>query len=157
MKQNAYSWKTLVVCLIIVFGIGLGGGLLANGETDGSWYESVKPSITPPGWVFPIVWNILFVLIAISLWVAWTNAKPKQRTTLALWFGTNLLLNALWSFLYFGMHRPDFALMDLVLLWITITGMMFVSGKIDKRARWLLVPYLVWVSFAGVLNYLSIV
>ena len=151
-----YSWKTLVVCLIIVFGVGFSGSLLANGETSSSWYESVKPSITPPGWVFPIVWNILFALIALSLWVAWTKATPKQRTTLTLWFGANLVLNALWSLFYFGMHRPDIAFIDLLLLWITIVGMIYASGKIDKRAGWLLVPYLVWVSFAGVLNYLTL-
>ena len=154
MKIRKIHWKVLIASLIIVYLVAFIGGIFTSPNTDTEWYESVRPSITPPSWVFPVVWNILFFLIAISLYFAWVGGK-KVRGKIALVFGINFALNILWSVLYFGMRRPDIAFYELILLWISIISMIYVSGKVSKKAGWLLVPYLLWVSFAGVLNYLS--
>jgi tryptophan-rich sensory protein len=118
------------------------------------WYESVKPSITPPNIVFPIVWTTLFILIAISMYLAISNSNKKTRNKIIILFAINLILNVLWSLLFFTMHNPIIAFIDLVLLWLSIIAIMVVSWKISKKASWLLLPYLLWVTFAGILNYL---
>ena len=143
-------WKLFIACLIIVFVVaGIGS---AYTQID-SWYESVKPSITPPNWVFPVVWNILFFLIAISFYISWTNEK-KSKIGLIFAFGINLSLNVLWSFLFFSMQNPTLAFYELIILWISIASMLFVTYKIKKIASYLLLPYFFWASFAAVLNYL---
>ena len=119
------------------------------------WYQSIKPSFTPPNYVFPIVWNILFFLIAISLYLAWTSAKKKEmKRKIAAVFGMNLLLNFLWSFLFFAKQNPVGAFFDLIALLITIVAMIYTTYKVNKTSAYLLVPYLLWVSFAGFLNWI---
>lgn len=156
-KKNYSSWIVLACSLVIVFGLGLLGSLFTSTELeDESWYASVRPSITPPSYVFPIVWNVLFALIALALWISWMNGSKRDKRVIIGWYGANLFLNVLWSMLYFGMHRPGLAFIDLVILWGTIIGMMITTYRITPKATLLLAPYLLWVSFAGVLNYLSI-
>jgi len=150
------NWKVLIVCIVIVYLIAFLGSIFTTSEVNTAWYDSIKPSITPPGWIFPIVWNILFFLIAISLYLAWINSKKNQKTKIAIAFGINLILNAFWSYLYFGLKNPAFAFIDLIAIWISITAMICITYKINKASSYLLVPYFLWVSFAGVLNYLSI-
>ena len=148
------KWLIFIICLVVVFAAGVIGSFANSGTTSSEWYEMNKPGITPPGFVFPIVWNILYFLIALSLYFAWTGARKKEKKKVAWVFGINLVLNALWSVLFFGFRKPGWAFVDLVLLWVSIWFMIFISGRIDKKASWLLVPYLLWVSFAGVLNWL---
>jgi len=148
------NWKILILSLVIVYTIAFIGSLFTS--IDNSWYDSVKPSITPPSFVFPIVWNILFFLIALSLYIAWTSSKKKDRKKIIIVFGINLVLNALWSLFYFRMQNPVFAFVDLILIWLTIIAMIFVTYRIKKVSVYLLIPYLLWVSFAGILNWLSI-
>ncbi len=144
----------LVVCLVIVYAVAFVGSLFTSPATSSDWYDSIRPSITPPNWVFPVVWNVLFFLIGLSLYFAWINGE-KARSRIALVFGINFVLNILWSVLYFGMRRLDLAFYEIFVLIISIILMIYVAGKVDKKAGWLLVPYLLWVSFASVLNYLS--
>jgi len=148
------NWRIFFICLIIVYAIAFIGSLFTS--IDNGWYESIKPSLTPPSFVFPIVWNILFLLIAISLYIAWINSKKNDRKKIIIVFGINLILNALWSFLYFKLQNPIFAFIDLVLIWLTIVAMIVVTYKIKKSSAHLLIPYLLWVSFAGILNWMSI-
>lgn len=150
------KYFVLIICIALPFLAGFIGSFFTASQTQTEWYETIKPSITPPSWVFPVVWNILFLLIGLSLYLSWTNAKKKDKWKIGTIFGLNLFLNALWSYLYFGLQNPGFAFVDLIVLWITIIGMIFVAGKVSRKAGWLLVPYLIWVSFAGVLNWLSI-
>ena len=155
--KKGINWKILITCLVIVYLVAFVGSLFTSPVTDSEWYESIKPSITPPSWVFPIVWNILFFLIALSLYFALTNSKTqKLKTKIYFVFSINFLLNITWSVFYFGMKNPLFAFIDLIFLWFSIIAMILVTYKIDKKASYLLIPYLLWVSFAGVLNYLSI-
>jgi len=147
--------KTLVVCIVVVYAVAFIGSLFTTGNTSGEWYESIKPSITPPNWVFPVVWNILFFLIALSLYFSWIHAK-NQKNKIMIVFGINFLLNILWSVLYFTLKNPLYAFIELIFLWLSILTMVLVTYKINKTSSYLLLPYLLWVSFAGVLNYLSI-
>ena len=153
MKLN---YKVLIACLVIVYAIAFIGSLFTSPVTGSQWYLENKPSITPPNYVFPIVWNILFFLIALSLYFAWINSNKEQKKKVAVIFGLNLILNASWSFLFFKLQQPLWAFIDLLLILATIIIMIFMTYPINKKSGWLLVPYLVWVGFAGVLNWLWI-
>lgn len=151
-KKKKINWKVLIISLLIVYGIAYLGSLFT--DTTG-WYESVKPAITPPNYVFPIVWNILFFLIALSLYFAWIFGKQKRK--IALVFAINLFLNVLWSFLFFYLKNPLAAFIELIVLWFSILAMIIVVKKVSKLSAWLLMPYLLWVGFAGILNWLIVV
>lgn len=157
MKKLFKSVLTFIICLIIVYGVAAVGGLFTSNEINSDWYNSVRPIITPPNWVFPIVWNILFFLIGVSLFMAWTKSKNEKTKREVAWvFGVNLILNIIWSILYFGMHNPLWAFIDILLLMISIASMIFISWKVSKISSWLLLPYLIWIYFASVLNFMSI-
>lgn len=153
--MKGINWKILIFSLIIVYLTAFLGSLFTSPSVNSEWYETIRPEITPPNWVFPIVWNILFFLIAISLYIAWTSANKKERKIVALVFGINLFLNFLWSVFYFGLQNPTLAFFELILLWISILVMILCLCRINKTSSYLLIPYLLWVSFAGILNYLS--
>ncbi len=148
--------KTFLSSLLIVFLTAALGSIFTSQRVAGEWYESIKPDITPPNYVFPIVWNILFLMIATSLYFAWINASKEQKKKVAFVFGVNLTLNVLWSVFYFGLMNPLAAFIELIFFWISIVVLIFVVSKISKLSAYLLIPYLLWVSFAGILNYLSI-
>ncbi|MEJ2267977.1 MAG: tryptophan-rich sensory protein [Nanoarchaeota archaeon] len=148
------NYKILIASLIIVYSVALIGSIFTSSNTNTSWYQSIKPSITPPNWVFPVVWNILFFLIALSLYFALIKSNKKQKKKIIIVFGINFFLNILWSVLFFTMKNPLFSFFELILLWFSILLIIFTTWKINKRSSYLLIPYLLWVSFAGVLNYL---
>ncbi|HUS30000.1 MAG TPA: TspO/MBR family protein [Kofleriaceae bacterium] len=119
------------------------------------WYASIeKSSLTPPGYVFPIVWTTLYLLMGIALWRFWeSDASGSAKRAGTLLFGAQLVLNGLWSYLFFGLHRPDLAMLDLALMWAAIAATIVTFGRYRRSAALLLVPYLVWVTFAGYLNF----
>jgi tryptophan-rich sensory protein len=127
---------------------GIGGSVTPSAIQDG-WYGALtKPPLQPPSFLFGIVWPILYVLIAAS-WVIAYRRQPENLRALALPFGIQLALNALWSVVFFGLKAPVGALAIILLLLATITWMM---QRFGSPARWLLVPYILWVSFATYLN-----
>lgn len=132
--------------------LGVGGVLTAVGF--GPWYERLrKPSWQPPGFLFAPAWNTIGVLTATSAVLAWDSARnDAERTRVVGLFGANGALNALWSGLFFTLHRPDWALAEVVPLWGSIVALIAGLAPISRRASWLLAPYLAWVSFAAVLN-----
>ena len=132
--------------VLLVFLTAMSGALFKPGP----WYETLqKPSWTPPNWAFPAVWTILYMMIAYAGWLVWTEAG--WSLAMALW-GVQLVLNACWSWLFFGLRRMDLALFDLVLLWLAIFGFIVVAWPVSALAAILFVPYLLWVSTAGLLN-----
>nr|AQS29710.1 hypothetical protein [uncultured archaeon] len=151
MKIN---WKVLILSLIIVFAVALLGSLFTSPNTNTEWYQQIKPLITPPSYIFPIVWNILFFLITISLYLSWTSSSKKQKPKLVVVFAINFVLNILWSIIFFGMKNPTLAFAELIIFWLSIIFMITTTYKINKTSSYLLIPYLLWVTFAGVLNYL---
>ncbi|PIO08007.1 TspO protein [Candidatus Pacearchaeota archaeon CG10_big_fil_rev_8_21_14_0_10_34_12] len=151
------NWKVLIISLAIVYGISFVGSLFTSSTVNSDWYDSVKPSITSPNWVFPVVWNILFFLIALSLYFAWTSTRKKDKSTkkrIAIIFGINLFLNVAWSFLFFRIQNPLWAFFELIVLWFSIISMLVLTWRIKKLSFYFLIPYSLWVSFAGILNWL---
>jgi len=120
------------------------------------WYETLdKPSFNPPNWVFAPVWTVLFVLIGVALYIVWDRSflffRKKLRTALNI-FAIQIMLNILWSWLFFYFRNPTLAFVEIVMLLAVIIWNMFVFYRIDRRAGFLILPYAVWVSFAMVLN-----
>jgi len=120
----------------------------------GEWYATLKkPSWNPPGWIFGPVWSALYTMMAVAAWRVWKRGGfIAQRRPLAL-FLTQLVLNAIWTPLFFGLHRPGIAFGEIVLLWLAIAATLAAFHLVSRAAGWLLAPYLVWVSFATMLNF----
>lgn len=153
--KKKINWKVLIWSLIIVFIVAGIGGFFTGKNVNSQWYSQVKPSITPPGWVFPVVWNTLFVLIAYSLYFTWTRSNKKQKLKIGILFGINFALNILWSILFFTMQNPFAAFIEIIFLWLSIFVLMIEAWEIKKAAGYLLIPYFLWVSFAVYLNWLA--
>ncbi len=128
---------------------------LGGAATDiGPWYYSLhKPSWQPPDWLFAPVWTVIYALTALAGVFAWRHIADRERRMQMLGlFAVNALLNVLWSELFFTAKRPDWALAEMVPFWLSILVLILVLWPVSRDASWLLVPYLVWVLFAGVLN-----
>jgi benzodiazapine receptor len=130
----------------------LGGWLTSRGV--GGWFKTLrKPPFNPPDWVFGPVWTVLYAAMAAAAWLVWRRGPARddvQRSTRL--FGAQLGLNVLWSGLFFALKSPLLALAEIVTLWSAIALWLRSAARIDARARWLIVPYLAWVSFATLLN-----
>jgi tryptophan-rich sensory protein len=119
-----------------------------------TWYKTLnKPFFTPPNWIFSPVWISLFVLMGISLFFVWRRPDHPQFKPALLFFFVQLILNIFWSIAFFGLKSPLLGLMDIVLLWIAILFTILNFFKVSKFSGALLVPYLLWVSFAALLNF----
>lgn len=120
----------------------------------GPWYEHLnKPWWRPPNWLFGPAWTVLYLMNSFAGWFIWRAASPEEAPRALTIYGVSLALNAAWSGLFFGLRRPDLALLELIALWLSIAAMIAVFRPIDETAALLLYPYLAWVTFAGVLNF----
>lgn len=138
---------SLAVFLVLVVAAASSGVLFRPDE----WYESLrKPRWTPPNWVFGPVWSVLYIMIAIAGWLVWR--QQPASLAMALW-GLQLIVNAGWSGVFFGMRRMDLAFYVLALLWLSVLGFAIAAAPISTAAALLFIPYLVWVSIAGALNW----
>ena len=136
-----------VVFIVIVFAAASSGAIFKPGE----WYERLdKPSWTPPKWAFPVVWTILYLFIGYAGWLVWTTAG--WSLPMAIWT-LQIIVNALWSYFFFGMRRMDLALVDVAVLWLSVAIFILAAWPVAPLASLLFVPYLVWVSAAAALNY----
>jgi len=153
VKRSRFQWLGLVVSIVVCFGVAALGSLVTDPNIDG-WYAALrKPPWNPPNWVFGPVWSVLYLLMAVAAWLVWRR-RDFARVSLPLaLFGVQLVLNGLWSVLFFGWHRPDLALIEIVFLWSAILATMLAFRRVVPLATRLLVPYLLWVSFAAVLNF----
>lgn len=132
-----------------------GIGALATGPAVQNWYPTLaKPAFNPPNWVFAPVWTVLFTLMGIALFLVWRQIgiEPGVRTAMAL-FGVQLVLNVLWSVLFFGLRMPLAGFIEILVLWVAIALTIASFFRFSAVAGWLLVPYIAWVSFAAVLNF----
>ena len=147
------SAAVLVALLLLCLGVGQWGAAVSL-EPVRSWYPTlIKPAWTPPDWVFPVAWTILFILMAVAAWLVW-RAAPLARIRLAgAVFFIQLLLNGLWSTLFFGLRNPSYGLIEIVVLWLAILATILLFRPVSKLAAWLLLPYLLWVSYATALNF----
>lgn len=150
------NFVKLLISLVIAQLAGLIGSVF-TAPAIGSWYATLnKPSFNPPPWLFAPVWIILYLLMGIAFYLIWKNSDPAsvklKRRASGLFF-VQLILNAWWSVIFFGLRRPDWALLEIVVLWLMIVWTMIAFQKISRPAAYLLWPYLLWVSFAAYLNY----
>lgn len=132
-------------------------GLMSTPFTISSiqtWYKYLhKPSFSPPNWIFGPVWTVLYLLMGISVYLVWLKQSKSKRVKTALkLFLTQLLFNFLWSIIFFGFHNPLIAFVDIILLWIAIVLTIMTFYRLSKPAAYLLIPYILWVSFAALLN-----
>lgn len=144
------QWKSLITCLVIPLAV---GGLSALFTRNGmEAFEVInKPTLTPPNWVFPIAWTILYILMGMASYLVLIAQKPNC-TALTV-YGIQLAFNFLWSIIFFNLKMYLFAFIWLVLLWLLILATAVLFYPISKPAGYLILPYLLWVTFAGYLNY----
>jgi translocator protein len=129
-------------------------GWIGSRYMPGAWYASLaKPAWNPPAAVFAPVWSLLYVLMGVAAWLIWRRAGFSGAGPALVLFIVQLGLNALWSYLFFGLHRPDLAFLDIVALWAVILNVAVLFWREDWRAGALMVPYLAWVGFASCLNF----
>ncbi len=142
----------LVASVIICNLAGIIGSIFTTSSIP-TWYASInKPAFNPPNWIFAPVWTTLFILMGISLFLIWERGLEKNKLAVSV-FGAQLALNTLWSLLFFGIQNPFLAFIEIIFLWIAIAASIILFYRIDKRAAYLLIPYILWVSFAAFLNY----
>ena len=147
------SHNLLVLLVFIVFTLTIGflAGQVTAPNIPGWYAHLAKPSFNPPNWIFAPAWTTLYFLIAVAAWRVWRLGGWRAKG-LALWL-IQLALNFAWSFIFFGAHAPGAAFAELSVMWLAILATLVVFGRTDRIAGWLLVPYLAWVSFAGLLNF----
>jgi translocator protein len=156
MKTN--KWFALLVSLVVTLGVGFGSGYGTMSSVN-TWYTTLHTSVlNPPGWVFGPVWTILYILMAVAVWMVWNKRKaaPFAVKHGIRFYILQLILNAVWSVIFFGLHMPLLAYIDLIVLWVTIVTMMFVFARASRAAAWLIAPYVAWVTFAGYLNLMVV-
>jgi tryptophan-rich sensory protein len=142
------------MAILICEGAGIIGSIFTTPSIN-AWYTGIiKPSFNPPNWIFGPVWTTLFLMMGISLYLIWLKKLSGSNTKGVITiFGFQLALNILWSVLFFGLHLPLWALIDLALLWLVILLTIIKFYPLSRWAAWLMIPYILWVSFAGILNF----
>lgn len=147
---EASSWLPLLGFIAACFLVATTGAFFR----PGAWYERLKkPSWRPPNRVFAPVWTVLYVMIAVSGWLIWREAGFAGAALPLAVYALQLVFNAAWTPLFFGLHRPDLGLVDIVLLWLSIAATIVLFMPIHVGAASLLAPYLAWVTFAAALNF----
>ena len=142
-----------IFCVVIPLAIGAISGYITSGEINGGWFSSLeKPSFQPPDNLFGPVWSTLYLLMGISLYLVWKSPKTNLRKTALLIFGIQLFLNFWWSILFFSFHLLFISIIDITIMWVLILYMIILFRRTKASAGYLNIPYLLWVSFATVLN-----
>lgn len=148
-------WQPIVIAAASATFVAALGGLM----TDlGPWYTSLKqPPWKPPDWAFGPIWTTIFALAAAAGVIGWRRAPSRSaRELLLLLFAANGFLNVFWSLLYFRLHRPDWSLVEVPVLWLSVLALIVVLARHAKSAAWLLAPYLLWVAIAALLNWQTV-
>ncbi|WP_281230966.1 TspO/MBR family protein [Flavobacterium gelatinilyticum] len=144
----------IAIALVICLTVGYSAGVVTK-PSIATWYVTLeKPVFNPPNWIFMPVWTMLYILMAIAAALVWDRIKEQTEEVkkALLFFLIQLTLNAIWSYLFFGLKNPMLALIEIILLWLLIYETYLKFIKINKTAGYLLIPYLAWVGFASVLN-----
>lgn len=144
-------WR-LIVSVLITLGVGALSGFLGMAGNE-QYIKLKRPAFSPPGYIFPIVWTILYILMALAFYRIWMNGKQGEdiKKGVILYF-IQLFLNFLWSIIFFRFNLYGIAFIELLILLVFIVLTTFEFYKIDKIAAYLMIPYIIWVSFAGILN-----
>ncbi len=147
--------RKLIVSIVLTQLAGGIGSLFTTPSIEGWYADLVRPELNPPAWVFGPVWTTLFVLMGVALFLVWEKGSQRKDVRVAfIVFALQLVLNTLWSIIFFGLHSPGWAFVEIICLWLAIMATIFAFAKVSKTAAWLLAPYILWVSFASYLNYM---
>lgn len=142
----------LLISIIVCQVAGVIGAIFTTPAISG-WYKSLqKPFFNPPNWIFSPVWIFLFLLMGISLYLVWDRGVRENKKAIII-FGVQLVLNIFWSIIFFGLKSPGFAFLEIIILWLAILTTIISFYKVSKTAGLLLIPYILWVSFALILNF----
>jgi len=151
--MKVIKFLKLIISIIICELAGIIGSFFTASSVS-SWYaELAKPQFTPPGWVFAPVWTTLYLLMGVAAFLVWTSPVSKGKKVALIIFAVQLVLNTLWSIIFFGLRSPLGAFIEIIFLWLAILAAIIAFSRISKPAAWLLLPYILWVSFAAYLNY----
>ena len=152
--MNGMHWGLLAVSILLCQAAGLLGTVFTI-KSIPTWYATLRmPSFQPPSWVFAPVWTFLYTLMGISLYRVWTLPESVTGRSLALGlFAAQWSLNALWTPVFFGWHKPWLAFGVIVMMWVAIVATMMAFWGLDDRTAWLWIPYVSWVTFAAALNF----
>ena len=152
--MNTKNIVKLTVALVVCELTGVIGAVFTTPAIP-VWYATlVKPSFNPPAWIFAPVWTILYTLMGIAVYLVWSKGPKRKEVKIALGiFSVQLILNVLWSFIFFGNQNIGGAFLEIIFLWVAILATIVAFHRISRTAAWILVPYIVWASFAGYLNY----
>lgn len=143
------QWKTLIFCIAVPLAVGVLSALLTrNGMQTFDLLN--KPKLAPPGWLFPVVWTILYILMGIASYLVITSRKPNGAALIT--YGLQLIFNFFWSIIFFNLNLYLFAFIWLVIMWLLIVKTTVLFYQITEPAGYLMIPYIVWVAFAGYLN-----
>jgi tryptophan-rich sensory protein len=157
MNKRPLKIGMLALFILLCLAVGMAGGLLM-GDGVNTWYKTLKrPPLTPPDHVFGPVWTTLYVLMGISIWQIYKISKKAKKQKAYILFGVQLFLNLIWSYLFFGLRNPQIALLDILLLLIVLVLTIQEFYHHEKLAAYLLIPYLLWVSYATYLNSVFVV
>lgn len=153
MTDRRPLWRYAIFTVPLILGIGILMGRLSNSGYGNAWFDALdKPAIMPPGWVFGAAWSILYILLGIALaLVLQARDAPGRRLALIL-FGAQMLLNFSWSLIFFRYHQVEAALVVIVAMLALSVAATFLFARIRRTAAWLMLPYLVWLGFASMLN-----
>ncbi|NJM51128.1 MAG: tryptophan-rich sensory protein [Sphingomonadales bacterium] len=152
LRMSLVRWALFVIPTIMLLGF-ISGTVSGSGEQNAWYQELVKPEIQPPGWLFGVVWPILYLLIGLAFAMILHARGAKGRGLAIGLFLAQLLLNFAWSPLFFGQHQVTSAFYLIILILLLAIAATFAFGRIRKAAAWLMLPYLLWLSFASILNF----
>ena len=152
--KSEIKWVPLIVAILLCQFAGIVGSVFTASSVQ-TWYVTLqKPDFNPPSWLFGPVWITLYTLMGISAYLVWDKGWKKNQVKVALLvFAVQLIMNSFWSILFFGLQSPSYAFIQIIFLWLFIVLTILKFYKISKTAGLLLIPYLLWVSFAAILNY----
>lgn len=151
MKQK-HLWISFILFIILCLGVQITGSFWTK-EAVSTWYPTLtKPFWTPPDWIFGPVWSVLYITIAVSGWLIYKAPDSHKRTVALMFYGGQLALNFIWSFLFFSLRSPTLGLIDIVLLCLLVSLTIFKAWPVRPLAGLLLFPYLIWIIYAASVN-----
>jgi translocator protein len=148
------NFARLIISVLIPVAVGAFAGFFTSSSVKG-WYATLnKPSFNPPNWIFAPVWTTLYIMMGIAFYLIWKSGAAAAIKKMAIsFYSIQLILNFFWSILFFYLEQPGWAMIEIMLLWISIAATIYYFRQISVIAAWLLVPYILWVSFAMALNF----
>ncbi len=145
------QWKKLIICIAIPLAVGGLSALLTRNSME-TFNRLNQPPLSPPAWLFPVVWTILYVLMGIASYIVLTSGKPYRAQTALTLYGIQLFFNFCWSIIFFNWEMYLFAFIWLLIMWVLIILTTMLFYRIERKAGYLMIPYIVWVTFAAYLN-----